>query len=267
MQIMYSKVSLKSSEVLDYKFLGSAVRGVFGVALKKVVCINPSGECGGCFAKDDCLYYDFFESSFAKYRLNLELGGALDFDLYLFEEASLKAPYVISALYKAFRDIGITKKRIKPDFKLFFNDKVVFDGEFFSFDNQPVVYKPNSYQKSAVLKLKTPLRIKTDNRFLRNDLPVSSLLRSVNHRYLKLKNKEIAKLSFTPEYKIKSKKLTFIELQRFSNRQKTKMKLGGLVGEIGFEYIDENSYRLLELAEVIGAGKQVTFGLGKVEVI
>ena len=42
-------------------FTGSMLRGTFGYALKRVTCINPSYRFDGCFAKDNCLYYEFFE--------------------------------------------------------------------------------------------------------------------------------------------------------------------------------------------------------------
>ena len=91
-------------------------------------------------------------------------------------------------------------------------------------------------------------------------------MRSINHRYLKLTNQEIKKLFFIPEYEEVYKNLTFKELIRYSNRQKTKMNLGGIIGEIVYRNVDENSYKLLKLGEIIGVGKQVTFGLGDIKV-
>jgi CRISPR/Cas system endoribonuclease Cas6 (RAMP superfamily) len=44
------------------------------------------------------------------------------------------------------------------------------------------------------------------------------------------------------------------------------MKLGGVIGSINFSYIDEESFKLLKLGEIIGVGKQVTFGLGCIKV-
>jgi hypothetical protein len=247
--------------------LGSAIRGAFGNGLKKVVCINPSKVCEGCFAKDGCLFYDFFEKDFAKYRLNLELGNELKFDLLLFEEAALKAPYVVSAVYHAFKEIGITKKRIKPEFKLFFNGKLIYDQEFFQFENRVLnIDSSTSSQKNVKLVFKTPLRIKENNRFVREDVSLETLLRSIYHRKLKLKNLPIQKLPFTPQYRIKDKNLSFIDFSRYSNRQKAKMKFGGIMGYVEFDKIDEESLKLLKTAQTIGAGKQVTFGLGRIEI-
>ena len=69
----YSKITIKSDFILPYRFIGSTIRGAFGVGLKRVVCINPSKICRDCFAKEGCLFYDFFEKQNPKYRLNIEI--------------------------------------------------------------------------------------------------------------------------------------------------------------------------------------------------
>ncbi|WP_200762293.1 hypothetical protein [Nitrosophilus alvini] len=52
MRYIYLKTEVES-EKKEYKpprFIGSMVRGTMGVALKRVVCINPSYDCEECFA-------------------------------------------------------------------------------------------------------------------------------------------------------------------------------------------------------------------------
>ena len=265
--INYSIIDVKSGFVMPYEFTGSAIRGTLGYALKKVVCINPSYECNGCFAKDNCVFYDFYESDFAKFRLKINLDGKLDFKIILFEEAIKEAPFIISAVYKAFKERGITKNKIKIDnFVIFYNNQLVYDGEFRKFDNVPLSFEGNEYKKDFTLKINTPIRIKENSKFVRDDIKLETLLRSINHRIHKLKNKEIKKLEFEPKYEEVYKNLSFKELIRFSNRQKTKMNLGGIMGEIIYKNVDENSYKLLKLGEIIGVGKQVTFGLGDIKI-
>ncbi len=58
----------------------------------------------------------------------------------------------------------------------------------------------------------------------------------------------------------------FEDQTRLSNRQKTKLQIGGIVGHIVYDTIDEKSYQLLKLGEIIGVGKQTAFGLGKIAV-
>ncbi len=265
--IEYSVIDVKTGFLMPFEFIGSSVRGVLGNALKKVVCINPSFECKECFAKENCVYYDFYESDFAKFRLKIKLSPRLDFKIILFEEEVKEAPFIISAVYKSLKEIGITKKRIKIDnFVIFYNNQLVFDKEFKKFDNKPLKFEIKDYKKDFTLKINTPIRIKENNRFVRDDIKLQTILRSINHRISKIKNQEIKKLDFTPEYREIYKNLSFKELMRYSNRQKTKMHLGGVKGEIIFNDVDENSYKMLKLGEIIGVGKQVTFGLGDIEI-
>ena len=265
--INYSVIDFKSNFSLPYEFIGSTIRGALGHSLKKVVCINPSFDCNGCFAKENCTFYDFYESDFAKFRLKISLNPKLDFKIILFEEKIKEAPFVISAIYKAFKEIGITKSRIKLDnFVILYNNQLVYDGEFRKFDNNPLRFNFNEYKKDFTLKINTPIRIKENAKFVKKSIKLETILRSINHRYLKLTNQEIKKLFFTPEYEEVYKNLSFKELIRYSNRQKTKMNLGGIIGEIIYKNVDENSYKLLKLGEVIGVGKQVTFGLGDIKV-
>jgi hypothetical protein len=43
-------------------FKGSTFRGVFGVALKKVVCALKQQECAACLLREQCLYARIFET-------------------------------------------------------------------------------------------------------------------------------------------------------------------------------------------------------------
>jgi len=44
------------------------------------------------------------------------------------------------------------------------------------------------------------------------------------------------------------------------------MRIGGVVGEMVLEGVDERAYRLFRVAEILGVGKLGTFGLGKIKV-
>ena len=266
--IKYSKITLKSDFVLPYRFIGSTIRGAFGVGLKKTVCINPSGVCDGCFAKEGCIFYDFFEKDNPKYRFKIDLSGNVSFDLFLFEEYSFKASYVINALYKAFKSLGIGKERQKIDFTLYCNDKMIYDGyKFYEFKNDVIEYKINNIQNSCKIIFHTPIRVKENKVFVRDNIKLETILRTIYHKYHKLQNIPIAKIPFTPKYKIKDSNFGFIDFKRYSNRQKTGMNFGGVMGYIDFEYIDEKSYLVLKIGELIGVGKQTTFGLGCIEVV
>ena len=56
-------------------FLGSALRGAFGHALKAVACSMPHGDCGRCLLVERCLYPKLFETS-ARSRNRASSSGA-----------------------------------------------------------------------------------------------------------------------------------------------------------------------------------------------
>lgn len=51
-------------------FKGSTFRGVFGVALKKVVCALKHQECPACLLRGQCLYARIFETALSLKYLN-----------------------------------------------------------------------------------------------------------------------------------------------------------------------------------------------------
>ncbi len=251
-------------------FMGSMLRGAFGYALKRVVCINPSFECENCFAQENCLYYDFYEkrNSFHPFRFDFNLAQEnFDFTLYLFEEATQKLPYILSALHKLFTEIGVSKEREKLQIKTIrCNDTIVFENDKFIASSIAKTFSVDIYNPQVTVKILTPIRIKYQNRLLKTKPPLELLLQSIYNRSLELQQKPKAKLPFVSSYEEKESKVFFKELTRYSNRQKTKMQLGGIMGVIKYENLDEKSFKLLKLGEILGVGKQTVFGLGKIEV-
>jgi CRISPR-associated endoribonuclease Cas6 len=269
----YTKVGFKSLDCdtpLSF-FMGSALRGAFGYSLKKVVCINPSFACENCFARDNCLFFDFYEKkdSYHKYRFDISLEPkSFDFNLYLFVDACEKLPYIISSLHKMLGENGIGRDRITTKkFTLHVNDKLVYNGADFDLSGNHIKeFNLDTYHKDIALKFITPFRTKQKNRLLKELPPLELILSSVQNRKNSLQNQKIKKLEFTPTYELIKSDTCFKELTRLSNRQKTKMQFGGIMGEIEYKNIDKKSYELLKLGEIIGIGKQCVFGLGKIKV-
>ena len=272
--MVFYKINISFKKDAPY-FIGSQIRGAMGYALKKVVCINPSFKCDGCFAQDNCLYYDFYErvGVYHKYRLDFTLGNpTYDFNFYLFEDSTKALPYVISAFYKLFTEIGLGADReTTNNFSIKVNDKDVYkDGSFSLEGIEPQSWSEDfEYKDKVSLKLITPLRIKSNNRFVRSakELDIKGLINSIYQRQRMLQGLERAKLPFEPKVEISDAFVNFKDLNRYSNRQKGKLKIGGLLGYIELKNIDKESYMLLKVAELIGIGKQTTFGLGKVQLL
>lgn len=251
-------------------FMGSALRGAFGYALKRVVCINPSYECKGCFTSSSCIYHDFYEAqnSYHSYRFETELGSrSYSFGLYLFEQSCDKLPYVVSALHRMLTEVGLTRDTLKFEhFTIEVNGSQVYDGVEFALDQiEPQSFDLGSRATDITLTLRTPLRIKKNNRFLREDIELTDILRSIHQRERELVYGEsYAKLEYTPSYTTLSKQLHYKTLIRKSNRQKSRMYMDGMIGEFTLTDLDPTSYRLLKLGEILGVGKQTVMGLGSI---
>ena len=265
------EVTINTNHKPSY-FTGSMIRGAMGYALKKVTCINPSYKCEGCFTADECLYHQFYEAknSLHHYRFEIELGsGKFDFGLYLFAEATQSLPYVLSALHKTLTENGLTKNNHHfNDFTMRVNGQEVFDGTAFkSLEIEPKCFKVDSFCPNVKVKLLTPLRIKKQNKFLRDDVALEDILRSIYQREQELfYGKKVFRLEYEVSCATLVKALQQKSLTRNSNRQKQTMKMDGIVGELAVMGLDEESYRLLKLGEIIGVGKQTVMGLGQIEI-
>ena len=253
-------------------FLGSTLRGAFGVGLKKVVCINPARECQGCHSVSNCLYYDFYEQKNIphKYRFSKGLGeDSYSFSLYLFEEASSKLPYVLSAINETLCNVGLGSNREKLQIdSIYCNDELIYsDGTFKSIQISPKTFSPDSLKDSAKIEFVTPLRIKKNGRLLTQKPTLTQLVISIHNRLNEIKGYPIVRLPFSPQAIETSGTVRFEDLSRYSNRQQTKMQLGGLLGSLTYDSIDNRSYMMLKLGEILGVGKQTVFGLGEIKVI
>ena len=65
------------------------------------------------------------------------------------------------------------------------------------------------------------------------------------------------------DIKIENCKIKWVDLERYSSRQKTKMKMGGFVGNIEYKGSIEKFLPLIYLGSYLHIGKNTTFGLGK----
>jgi hypothetical protein len=138
-----------------------------------------------------------------------------------------------------------------------------------------------SGELSGKLKLRflTPVRVRVDGD-LQGGVSFELLMRSLLRRLWQLSLVH-GEGEFTLDHRVlieraKAVKLVRSELrwldwERYSHRQKTKMKLGGLVGEVEYEFAEgadvDDFLPLLVLGEVLHVGTGTTFGLGKYEVV
>lgn len=266
-----TKISIIIQDKPPY-FIGSQLRGAFGYALKKVTCINPSFKCEGCFASDSCLYYEFYEQRNRphKYRFDFELGREFyDFSLYLFDDATTKLPYALSALQMMLTQngFGVERKTYK-EFDIYIDDKLINkDGNLQIPADSIKTLQIDKICQDVRVEFKTPLRMKKNNRFIRDEnIDLADIVNSIYQRQMQILGKGYKKFPYTIEGEIIGKNLKYKELTRMSNRQKSTMNMGGIMGTVEITGLNKESYEVLKVGELIGVGKQCVFGLGKIEV-
>ena len=132
----------------------------------------------------------------------------------------------------------------------------------------------NFSPSSLHLDFLTPTRLKYDGK-LSPDLEFHILVRNLLRRTSLLSYfhcEEQLDLDFkglieeAKDVKVQKENLRWVDWERYSNRQETKMKMGGFTGSIIFGGDFEKYLPFLLLGEHIHVGKGTSFGLGKYEI-
>ncbi|WP_295421270.1 CRISPR system precrRNA processing endoribonuclease RAMP protein Cas6 [Sulfurovum sp.] len=243
----YSKLTFTLKDTpKPHFFIGSKMRGMLGYALKDEVCINPTFKCEGCFYAGECAFYEMYEKENAthKYRLDFKLHSSkYKFSLLLFGALMKSEKMIEKSMNKALNSPSLVVK-----------------------SKQKEVKEKKDIPKVLKLTFLTPLRIKKNNRFARNDIELIDILRSIYKRERDMRDEPIVPLKIKQDYKMVMKSLKYQEITRKSNKQQRHMNMGGLMGEMILSNVDAEVYRLLKLGEVLGVGKATVFGLGKIKI-
>jgi len=293
------QVVLEDQAILP-PFKGSTFHGVFGVALKTVVCALKRQECPQCLLRDNCVYSLVFEMP--KYRgpspphpfviepparedTHLQPGDILEFDLLLFGWANQQLPYFVYA-FETMGGIGVGRK-LNGRRARFLLERVTVGGTSIYDPQQRTLTPPqplslelplplprDSRLSRVTVILETPLRLKHLNR-LQAELPFHLLIRALLRRLAALYNRfgsgeppldYRGLVARAQVVKIASSNLGWHDWRRYSNRQEQAMLLGGMVGEVTYEGELAEFLPLLRLAEMIHLGKATAFGLGKIRI-
>lgn len=210
-------------------------------------------------------------------------GDPLQFDLLLFGQAVELQAYAFLAVERMARaGLGAGRQR----FRLARVEAPGPDGtrrELFSAGSPPSTEPaPAVVPAEAVvpsgrlaLRLETPLRVKVRDQ-LSGQPRFRDLVFNMLRRVLELAHFHVAGAaidwSFRPlleeadAVRIVDADLHWYDWERWSNRQQSSMKLGGLVGRIVLEGDVTPFAALLGAAQIVHVGKGATFGLGKLAV-
>ncbi|MBM4285354.1 MAG: CRISPR system precrRNA processing endoribonuclease RAMP protein Cas6 [Deltaproteobacteria bacterium] len=282
-------------------FKGSTFRGVFGWALKSVVCALKRQECPSCLLRQQCIYTKVFElppdlqpqgkphpphpfviEPPLDPRTYLPPGESFDFTLLLFGAANQYLPYFVYA-FQEMGKIGIGRRAQghRARFRLLAvaspNTGIIYHHEDGSLspgallDLKPMdVAGPGPPVDEITLTLLTPLRLKYQNR-LQAELPFHVLVRGVLRRITVLASHYgdgEPSLDYrglvhrAQEVQTVQSSLYWLDWERYSQRQAQAMLLGGLMGSITYRGELGEYLPLLRFAEKVHVGKNSTFGLG-----
>lgn len=284
-------------------YKGSAFRGGFGYAFKRIVCALKKETCDECLLKYKCIYAYVFET-ISDYKIKriphpfviepplvkkqiFEGGEEICFSLILFGKAIDYVPYFIYA-FEELGNIGIGKKRGKFIVKRIEGAKnhKQNDSKIIYSDEEKILY---SYEHSVLdlngvdgeeineitLNFLTPTRIVYQNK-LTIDLQFHILMRSLLRRISEICfchcNGEYDKRDFkkmierAKNIKILEKNLFWYDWERYSARQDARMKLGGFIGSITFIGSLTEFIQYIKAGEILHIGKNTSFGLGKYEI-
>ena len=128
--------------------------------------------------------------------------------------------------------------------------------------------------KRIRVRMETPLRI-PGGQALQPNLSFPVLVRALIRRNTALLNtwgqgepdldySGLARLA--QEVQVTGGRLTWLDWQRYSARQDRKMFMGGLIGEIEYQGDLAPYMPFLKMAEIVHAGKNTAFGLGKINI-
>ena len=195
-------------------FKGSTIRGAFGNALKKAICVLRHQKCDTCILKNECLYIRIFEKSEdppptnsrvpatphpfvieppETKAIHFKTGDPLDFTLLLFGEANQKLPYFIYA-FDQMGSAGIGKKAAEG-YGRFVLETVTHEGTPIYQKSDGILKAPDTgtgivlkttdnypdHVNKIAIRFLTPLRLKFQNHFT-EDLQFHVLIRSLLRR-------------------------------------------------------------------------------------
>ncbi len=287
-------------------YLGSTLRGALGWSLKKTSCALRRQQCADCLLRQQCAYAWIFETERYEagdgrtinarphplviqpeeqvYGEKAE-GDDLRFSLLLLDRANSLLPYIVHAV-RLMGEAGIGSGRRAGLGRFAITE--IRAGNDLVYDHQEnVLHQPATTRKisldpcpdhdisSLQVLLHTPLRLKQRNR-LKMDLPFHTLIRTCLRRIAAL---EEAYGQGEPDLdyrglveragrvKVGKSSIRWHPLFRWSNRQKQKISLAGLAGNVTYRGELAEFIPLLRYCEQVNIGKQTVFGLGKIRLV
>lgn len=296
------RVQARALEAMQLpEYTGSAWRGVFGHALKSVVCVTGKPSCEGCLLYRNCVYSYIFETPppadtqvMRKYtaaphpfvlqpdpaqQTSVAAGESLYVDMTLFGHANQHLPYLLYTFEKAGeRGLGGSHARFE----------VVSMSQQVQGDWQCIYQAGNELQALApqmpeippcpegevLVTFHTPHKIRLQGQDLKaNNLDFYGLFSMLMRRVSLLQqfHGEAPLVLNFKDLSTRARSIPIIKRDlywknwaRYSSRQKTLVKMGGLMGSLVLDGRTlKDFWPILYLGQFTHVGKGTAMGLGR----
>ncbi len=274
----------EKSPFLKSDFPGAIVRGSIMYKGKKLLCANTKlFDCKRCILAEKCTYARLFETIrpkksaiMRKYKeiphpfvlTPIIKGNEMNVFITLFGEYIEYFPY----FYLIFRSLEKDKNFSLISIKNF--DKEILKEDHISSNFEVRRFSRINFGVPASeisIEFLTPLRIKSNGKYVnQTNLKFKHIAKNLIRRlsllsyfYGSIWAADFKKLiELAEDIKIKQSSLGWLEMERYSLRQKKYISMGGIVGNITFSGNISPFYKLLKIGEYTHIGKNTSFGHG-----
>lgn len=287
-------------------YKGSMLRGAFGHALRRVVCMMEPGQgCESCLLRPSCYHTKLFDPITtgepppflrglpitprpyifepANDARHLEAGDPLEFDLLLFGQAADLQLFALLAVERmAVAGLGRNRAPFRlervlcqiPDGSW----RVALEGGRMRGrgGTRPSHPPENGIDPSrAVLRFLTPTRLRVEHDHVETttfpELAEAMLRRVMEVAWFHVTNPQIdwqveRLLDRARDVRITASDLRWQDWERYNAWQKTLMNMGGFMGSVEIEGDLTPFAPLLRAAEIVHVGRGTPFGLGRMTV-
>ncbi len=275
---------------------GPALRGLLGYGLRRLLCVTGARDCRGCALQPRCDYVAFFETPGdaprraaaprpwaleppARPPRRVARGDRLRFGLVLFGSGPGHLPQVAQA-FDRMGPAGFGPDRVPFRLAGLWQETLAGGRDWQSLDRRALssraltaVEVPPLPQGELLLRLHTPLRLKRRGRLVGPaEFDARHLFFALHKRWESVLQAHgeaavaecLPPLPAEPETALRRCDVAWEEWQRHSSRQRARLKLGGLVGELGLDPGPLASWwPLLWAGQWVGLGRQTGMGLGR----
>lgn len=285
-------------------YAGSALRGIFGKSLRRVSCLARKEDCAGCAALSTCPYAAVFENGYVAVSKGEEMtnpyviepmpmgqkiikqGEIFTFHHLLFGTAVEKLSYVLLAWSKT-GNMGFTKERTQARLiqvhQVFEDGNIALLHDFEDEEAETVSANsdfslPEEQETTAIrIRLKTPLRIQHQGHPVSPEkLTARDFLIATVRRQQTIAKQHISDFpmidfnALRPDIDtadLTQAALHWFDWSRYSSRQKTKIALGGIMGEFTLKGNLTKLYPYVVMGTYFHIGKSAVLGMGKYDFI